>query len=177
MKKVLIISASPRKNGNSELLCKEFYKGAVESKNDVELVSLRDKKIDYCEGCYKCSDLGKCYKNDDLNELAKKMLEAEVIVLATPVYFYSMAGQLKVFIDRMVQNYTKIRADIYIIVTAWDSDENNLQSTVEAIRGFSRDCLEECVEKGVIIAGGVVDAGDIKDSSYLLKAYEYGKNC
>lgn len=177
MKKVLIISASPRKDGNSDLLCKAFEKGALEKNNQVEYVRLSEKNIQYCEGCYACSKLGHCFKKDDMNDLAKKMKEAEVIVLATPVYFYSMDGQLKVFIDRMVQNYLEVHADIYIMVTAWDDNTSNLTSTIEAIRGFSRDCLENCPEKGVIIAGGVEKKGDIKNTSYLNKAYEMGKNC
>lgn len=112
-----------------------------------------------------------------MNALAQKMKEAQVIVLASPVYFYSMNGQLKVFIDRMVQNYTEVRADIYIMVTAWDDQTTNLVSTIEAIRGFSRDCLEECQEKGVIIAGGVEKKGDIRQTNYLNEAYEMGKHC
>lgn len=177
MKKVLIISASPRKDGNSDLLCQAFQKGALEAGNEVEYVRLSEKNIQYCEGCYACAKLGHCFKNDDMNALAQKMKEAQVIVLASPVYFYSMDGQLKVFIDRMVQNYTEVRADIYIMVTAWDDQTANLVSTVEAIRGFSRDCLEECPEKGVIIAGGVEKKGDIRQTNYLNEAYEMGKYC
>lgn len=178
MKKVLIISSSPRKDGNSETLCKEFERGALEnSNNSVEIVHLRDKNINYCLGCYACTSLGHCFQEDDLNNIAKKMEEADVIVLASPVYFYSMSGQLKVFIDRIVQNYTKIRADIYIFVTAWDSDTNNLESTLEAIRGFSMYCLEECKEKGYILAGGLSEINDAKKSKYLDLAYKFGKEC
>lgn len=178
MKKVLVISSSPRKFGNSEILAKSFYQGAVDSSNQVEFISLRDKKINYCKGCYACTKLGRCYQNDDLNEIAKKMEEADVICLATPTYFYSMSGQLKVFIDRLVQNYLKIKADIYIIITAWDPNPSNLNSTLEAIRGFSRDCLENCQEKGVILASGVSSIGDINNKKeYLDKAYKLGKEC
>lgn len=178
MKKVLIISSSPRKNGNSELLAKQFYQGAIDSLNQVEFIRLQDKKINYCNGCYACTKLGKCYQNDDLNSIAKKMEEADVILFSTPTYFYSMSGQLKVFIDRLVQNYLKIRADIYIFITAWDPNPSNLNSTLEAIRGFSRDCLENCKEKGVILASGVSNLGDIKNKNeYLQKAYNLGKEC
>ena len=177
MKKVLIISSSPRKDGNSDLLCQAFEKGAIESGNNVEYIRLHEKNIQYCEGCYACTKLGHCFKNDDMNKLAQKMKEAQVIVLASPVYFYSMDGQLKVFIDRMVQNYTEIRAEIYIMITAWDDQIKNLTSTVEAIRGFSRDCLENCPEKGVIIASGMEKKGDILQSNYLKEAYKMGKNC
>ena len=114
MKNVLILSSSPRKDGNSDLLCQEFFKGAREAGHSVELVRIAEKKIGYCQACYACTRLGKCFQQDDMNELAAKMEQADVIVLATPVYFYSMSGQLKVFIDRLVPNYTKIHADIYL---------------------------------------------------------------
>ena len=177
MKNVMIISASPRKNGNSDILCTNFKNGALAAGHNVEKIDLRDKNIGYCIGCYSCTKLGKCFQNDDMNELAKKLENADVIVLATPVYFYSMDAQLKTFIDRTVQNYTKIRADIYIMATAWDPNTVNLESTVEAVRGFSRDCLEECPEKGVIIAGGVSEKGDINKTKYPEQAYNMGLNC
>lgn len=173
----MIISASPRKNGNSDILCTNFKNGALAAGHSVEKIDLRDKNIGYCIGCYACTKLGKCFQNDDMNELAKKLENADVIVLATPVYFYSMDAQLKTFIDRTVQNYTKIRADIYIMATAWDPNTANLESTVEAVRGFSRDCLEECPEKGVIIAGGVAEKGDINKTKYPEQAYNMGLNC
>ena len=138
MKNVMIISASPRKNGNSDILCTNFKNGALAAGHNVEKIDLRDKNIGYCIGCYACTKLGKCFQNDDMNELAKKLENADVIVLATPVYFYSMDAQLKTFIDRTVQNYTKIRADIYIMATAWDPNTANLESTVEAVTMKSR---------------------------------------
>ena len=114
MKNILIISASPRRNGNSDLLCREFERGALEAGNKVEYVNLCDHKFSYCLGCYACAKLGKCFQNDGYNELFEKVLKADVLVMATPVYFYSMDGQLKVFIDRTVQRYTEIKSDIYI---------------------------------------------------------------
>ena len=100
MKNILVISSSPRRNGNSDLLCDEFIKGALEAGNKVEKVFLADKKINVCLGCGACYNTSKCIQKDDMVELNDKMVEADVIVLATPVYFYSMAGQLKVLIDR-----------------------------------------------------------------------------
>ena len=74
-KKVLIISASPRKNGNSETLCDEFLKGAVEAGHDVEKVSLANKKIGFCTGCYACTKLGKCVQDDDVQDILDKLVE------------------------------------------------------------------------------------------------------
>lgn len=177
MKKVVIISSSPRKDGNSDLLCQAFAKGASESGNEVEYIRLAEKKINYCICCYACKALGKCFQDDDLNSIAQSVQDADVLVLATPVYFYTMCGQMKVFLDRLVQNYTKIRSDIYIFVTAWDNDKEMLQLTVESIRGSTRDCYEDCPEKGVIIAGGYNDKGEIIGSPEIEEAFQMGKNC
>ena len=102
-KKVLILSGSPRKGGNSDLLCDEFVRGAKESGNEVEKIFLRDKEISYCTACYYCRDTGKgCVIKDDMAEILDKMLEADVIVMASPVYFYSIDAQMKIVIDRTV---------------------------------------------------------------------------
>lgn len=178
MKNVLIISSSPRIKGNSDTIAHEFEKGALEANNHVDFINLAAKKINYCLGCYGCRKEHKCIQNDDFNSILEKVIKADVIVLATPVYFYSMTGQLKVFIDRLVSNYTSIRADIYLIVTAWDSNKGELTSTLEAIRGCTRDCLVDCPEKGVVIGGGLGDRGDASNhKEYLSQAYNFGLNC
>lgn len=147
MKNVVIVSSTPRVGGNSEILSEEFARGARESGHNVEIIYLRDYNIGYCLGCYSCENLGKCFQNDGANEIAEKLIRADVIVLATPVYFYSMSGQLKVFIDRMMPFYEKIKADIYLIATMWDTNPAMMKNTFEAIRGFTRDCLNGCPEK------------------------------
>ena len=110
MKKILILSASPRLNGNSDLLAKSFQKGAEESGNNVEFIELAQKKIGYCHGCYYCAaHEGHCCQKDDAEAIVDKMIAADVIVFATPTYFYSMAGQLKVLIDRTVMTGSDCR--------------------------------------------------------------------
>lgn len=90
-KNVLIVSASPRKGGNSDLLCDQFIQGVLESKNQVEKIFLKDKDINYCTGCGACYEKeASCSQTDDMGEILEKMIGADVIVLATPVYFYTM---------------------------------------------------------------------------------------
>lgn len=178
MKNVVIISSTPRVNGNSEVLAKEFAKGAIDANNNVDFISLRNYKLNYCTGCYACHKTGKCVYNDGMNEIGDKLKNADVIVLATPVYFYSMSGQLKVFIDRLVPSYTQIKADIYLIATQWDSDLKIMDNTFESIRGCTRDCFENCKEKGLICGVGLNDIGDvIKNKKYMNETYLLGKNC
>ena len=118
-KKVLILSSSPRRGGNSDTLCNEFMRGAIESGNEAEKVFLRDKTIHYCTGCSTCSLHGKpCPQKDDAAEIIEKMVAADVIVMATPVYFYTMSAQMKTLIDRCCGLYTEMKnKEFYFIVT------------------------------------------------------------
>lgn len=176
-KKILIISSSPRKGGNSDLLCDEFIKGAIESGNSVEKIRLSEKKINFCSGCGVCNTTHKCVQKDDMEEILNKMVEANVIVLATPVYFYAMDGQMKTFIDRTVPRYQEIsNKDFYFIITAADNNKTSMNKVVESLRGFTEDCLENPHEKGIIYGLGAWQIGDIKNNKAMKEAYNFGKN-
>ena len=175
-KKVLVLSASPRKGGNSDLLCDQFMLGAKEAGNQVEKIFLRDKKINYCLGCGACQgNGGKCVQNDDMAEVLDKMIAADVIVMATPVYFYTMNGQMKTLIDRTCSRYTEINnKEMYFIVTAADSRKQAMERTLEGFRGFT-SCLHGAREKGIIHGTGAWNIGDIKASRAMVQAHEMGK--
>lgn len=178
MKNVLVLCSSPRTLGNTEILANEFVKGATDAGNQVEYVRLADKKIGFCIGCRVCQNSEKCFQEDDMENLIEKVLNADIIVFATPVYFYTMSAQMKIFIDRLTPIYEKVRADIYILATAWDSCEENLELTAESIRGLTDMCFEDCKEKGCLLVGDCEHKGDILNKKEeLLKAYEMGKNC
>lgn len=177
MKNVLVISSTPRKGGNSEKLAEAFLAGAREAGANAQIVYLRDEKIGYCRGCGTCDTTGVCVQKDDMAALTEKMLAADVIAFATPVYFYTMSAQLKTVIDRLAACYTKIRADIYLFCTAWDDDRANLELTLESIRGCTRDCFEECTEKGALAVSGVHAKGAIDGREELKTAYTMGKIC
>lgn len=155
-KKVLILSSSPRRGGNSDTLCDEFMRGAIESGNEVEKVFLRDKTIHYCTGCSTCSLHGKpCPQKDDAAEIIEKMVAADVIVMATPVYFYTMSAQMKTLIDRCCGLYTEMKnKEFYFIVTAAEDDRKLMERTVDTFQGFL-DCLENPTIKGVVYGTGV----------------------
>ena len=176
MKKVLIISASPRKGGNSDTLCNKFMFGAREAGHDVEKIFLRDKKINYCVGCGLCTtnDYTACSQKDDMDEILEKMLTANVIVLATPVYFYAISGQMKTFIDRCCSRYTRLsNKEFYFIATAADPNRKALENTFNDFRGFT-SCLEGAKEKGCIYGCGVWAKDDITRTQLLDEAYHMG---
>lgn len=176
MKKVLIISSSPRKGGNSDLLCDRFQAGAESAGHSVEKIFLKNYNIGYCRGCGVCNTTHKCVQADDMAVLLEKMVQADVIVLATPVYFYSMDGQLKTFIDRTVPRYTEIaNKDFYYILTAADTDRDSLTRTIEGLRGFTLDCLPNANEAGIIYGTGAWQIGEIKATNAYTEAFEMGK--
>lgn len=177
MKNVLIISASPRKNGNSDILCDRFAQGASESGHKAEKVFITSKNIGYCSGCGVCNSTHQCVQKDDMAEILDKMVNSDVIVLATPVYFYSMDGQMKTLIDRTVPRYTEIRnKDFYFIMAAADTEKENLRRTMETFRGFTEDCLDGAREAGIIYGTGAWQAGEIKATPAYDEAYEMGKH-
>ncbi len=175
-KQVLILSGSPRKGGNSDTLCDRFAAGAREAGHFVEKFSLAGKQIAPCRGCYACKS-GLCPQQDAARVFVEKMLTADVIVLGTPVYFYSMCAQLKALIDRSVMVYPRIvNKEFYYIMTMADTEIPCFKGTIEALRGFVA-CCEGSEEKGMICAEGVYNYGEIKDKPAMQQAYEMGKNC
>lgn len=176
MKKVLILAGSPRIGGNSDLLCDEFAKGATESGNTVEKIHVAECNVGFCRACYACTDAGKCVLDDDMGMILNKMIEADVIVMASPVYFYSISAQLKAVIDRTVARWLAVREkEFYYIVTAADDDKKSAETTIACMRGYA-DCVEGAEEMGVIYGMGVYEMGEIKSHPAMKKAYEMGKN-
>ena len=171
-----MLSTSPRRGGNSDLLCDQFILGAEEAGNQVEKIFLRDKEINYCVACDSClKHEGKCVSKDDMAEILDKMIEADVIVMATPVYFYTMNGQMKTLIDRTYPQYTKMsNKDIYLIATAANPEKQAMERTIDGLRGFT-SLLPEAEEKGVIYGTGAWNKGDIKGSNAMTEAYKMGK--
>lgn len=176
-KKVLILSGSPRKGGNSDLLCDEFMRGAVESGNQVEKIFLRDKKVTPCNACYFCQKSGgKCAIQDDMAEILDKMQAADVIVMASPVYFYSIDAQMKAVIDRCVARWTAMpNKEFFYIMTAAEETDTVMDCTLECFRGFAV-CLEGAEEKGVIYGKGVYQKGEVTATKAFRDAYMMGKN-
>lgn len=176
MKNILILSSSPRRGGNSDTLCDEFMRGALENGHHVEKIFLRDKTIHPCLGCSVCSQYKKpCPQKDDAAEIIDKMLAADVIVMGTPVYFYAMSAQMKTMIDRCCGPYTEMKnKEFYFIATAAEDDDQIMERIVTNFQGFL-DCLENPVLKGTVLCGGVWHVGEIEGKPALQEAYEMGK--
>ena len=178
MKKVLIISTSLRANANSEILAHETERGAKEAGNEVEFITLKDKEIKFCKGCMACQKLGKCVINDDANAITSKMKEADVIVWATPIYYYEMSGQMKKLIDRANSLFAtgKNFSETYVITTSADSSKGVVQTVLNGIKGWI-SCFSNLKLMGYLEAGGLNEANAVLEKKDLLKqAFEMGKN-
>lgn len=175
-KKVLILEGSPRKNGNSDILCDEFMRGAVEAGNEVEKIRVAEKNIGYCRACYACRDTGVCAIKDDMAEVMQKMIDCDVMVLASPVYFYSICAQLKTVLDRSVARWTEVKnKQMYYIVTAAEPEHEAAEATLACFRGYA-DCVDGAKEMGVVYGTGAYEKGEIKALDAMREAYEIGKN-
>ena len=164
-KKVVVLSTSLRSNSNSELLAKSFVEGAKESGNEVEYISLKNKDIRFCIGCLACQKLGHCVIKDDVTDIMDSVLYADVVVWATPIYYYEMSGQMKTLIDRLNPMYSKDYRfrDVYLLATAAEEGDEVFEKVITGLNGWI-DCFEKTSIKGTVLCGGVSSAGDISSN-------------
>lgn len=174
-KKVLVISSSPRRGGNSDYLCDQFIRGAEEAGHDTEKIFFQNKKINYCLGCGACNTTHKCVQKDDMDGVLDKMVNADVLVFGTPVYFYTMDAQMKTLIDRTVPRYTELKGDAYLIATLADQGKEVMNGTLAAFQGYI-DCLDDVEWRKTIVGYGAWNKGDILGNPAVDEAYNAGKS-
>ena len=176
MKRVIVLSTSLRRGSNSDMLADRFVEGALSAGNDVEKISLVGKEIQFCRGCFACQKLGRCVIKDDVNDIMAKVLEADVVCWATPIYYYEMSGQMKTLIDRLNSMYPldyKFR-DVYLLTTAAEDEEDTPKRAEAGLTGWI-DCFPKSRLAGTLFCGGVNDAREIEGSAKLQDAFELGK--
>ena len=176
MKKVIVISTSLRRGSNSDMLADKFVEGAKSVGNEVEKISLVGKEIQFCKGCMGCQKLGRCVIKDDVNDIMEKVLEADVVAWATPIYFYEMSGQMKTLIDRMNAMYEqdyKFR-DVYLLTTAAENETETPKRAEIGLTGWI-DCYPKSHLAGHLFCGGVNDAREIEGNTKLREAFELGE--
>ncbi len=176
MKKILILEGSPRRNGNSAILSEEFARGAQEVGCSVEKVYIAGKRIAGCLGCNACyRNGGACVQKDDMAEIRERMLAADVIVLASPVYFYSMTAQMKTVIDRTYAFYQQLEGKTFcFLITCAAPDAAFTETMLAALRGFTC-CVPNAKEGGIVLGVNAMEAGVIRESKAMTKAYELGR--
>lgn len=176
-KNIVIITASLRPHSNSDALAAAFAEGVSGAGHSVETISLKKKTLAFCRGCFACQELGHCVMKDDANDIMEKVAAADVVVFATPVYYYGMAGQMKVLLDRMNALFTKDYAfrDIYLLTTCADEGEDELHHVTSGMEGWVA-CFEHARLAGVLHAPANTEPGDIDmQPAQLDRARELGK--
>lgn len=175
-KNVVIISSSPRKGGNSDTMADEFLRGAVEAGNTVEKINIRDMELKFCIGCLSCQRTGKCVLRDDMNALYDTVQRADILVFATPVYYYGMTGQLKTFLDRLNPLFSKDNSfkEIYVLMSAAEDEDSAMDGTINGVQCWI-DCFDGVVIKEVLRGIGLTDPRDIDKTDFKRQAYEMGK--
>lgn len=174
-KKVLIISTSLRQRSNSDALAETFAVGAREAGHQVEKISLTGRNIGFCQGCLACLKTGRCVLKDDAPAITEKIHDADVLVFATPIYYYEMSGQMKTMLDRANSLYgSDYRfTDVYFLSAAAEEEEGTDRRAVQGLEGWI-DCFERARLAGTVFAGGVTAPGDIQQHPALEKARKLG---
>ncbi len=174
---ILILAGSPRKGGNTELLVGAFVKGAS-LKHHVEVVSVHDYKVNPCMGCNACfkNEANACVQNDDMSLIYEKMSRADMLVIASPVYFYGLSAQLKAVIDRFhnpIRDTFRLKKMALLLVGA-----ATLPELFDSILAQYRLCLNffKLEDVGHVLVRGVKDKGDIRNTDALQEAFHLGSN-
>ena len=178
MSNVLVITTSLRANSNSDCLAERLIAGARDAGHQVEKISLKGKKIQFCIGCMTCQTTQRCVLKDDAIEIAEKVKNAEILVFVTPIYYYEMSGQMKTLLDRMNPLYTadyRFRK-VYLLSTAAEDEETTPEKAINGLQGWV-DCFEKASLAGNLFCGGITDAGEAAGKeTELAEAYEFGKS-
>lgn len=178
MKKIVVISSSPRKNGNSETLALELARGAEEAGGEVTFLRVADLKLNFCTGCMACQKLNRCVLKDGATDVMETVRAADTVVFASPVYYYAVSGQLKTFLDRMNPIYTAGHhfTEVALISTAAEDDRAAMEGSIKDIQGWV-DCFDGVSFEKVLCGTGLEGAGDVRNRPALLQeAYEMGKS-
>ena len=175
MSRITILVGSMRRGGNTDLLARSFAKGAAEN-NDVEIVSVADYKVSPCIGCNTCFSrkANACFQKDDMPAIYEKLRMTDVLVIASPVYFYAISAELKAVIDRLhtpMRNEFRIRQMALLLVGA-----ATLPELFDAIKVQYQLVLNyfHLEDVGMVLVGGVKERGDIKQTKSLDEAYKLG---
>lgn len=174
-KNVIIISASLRGKSNSYELAESFARGAEQAGNRVELISLKGKEFGFCVGCLSCQKSFHCWMHDAAEEICEKIGRADVVVFATPIYYYGISGQLKTLLDRCNPLFPQDYGfrDVYLLTAAADDNPHTPERAVSCLTGWV-DCFPKSRLAGTVFAGGVTEVGDIENHRALDEAFQAG---
>ena len=177
MAQVLVLMSSLRKHGNTDRLANAFIKGVEENGYSTEKIYVNYQNIKPCLGCNVCQKTNQCVQKDDMQEIYEKMLEAKVIVFASPVYFYTFNASMKLLIDRTFAIEKTIHdKDFYLLTTGLAPEESYFRIIKDTFQKYI-DCLRVGGNRFVdsILGFQTGNKDDIEKTNALEKAYNMAK--
>ena len=173
--KIVILEGSPNKNGSSNLLADCFKQGAEEAGHTVEIIDAAHADIHPCTGCIHCGYEGPCVQKDEMDRIRPKILEADMLVFATPLYYYGMSAQLKVLIDRFCAFNSSVQRrhmKSALLAAAWNSDD----WTFEALESHYKTLVRylNLADMGMVLGAGCGTPSMTRHSQFPQQAYNLG---
>ena len=175
--RILVIESSPHKNGSSNLLADHFISGAREAGHTVTVFDAARAKLHPCMGCEVCGMSGPCCQEDDMAELKEQILQSDMVVFVTPLYYFGMSAQLKTVIDRFYSFNGQLSAKdlkTALIVAAWDNRDWTMQDISSHYQTLCKYLNFE--DQGMILGFGCGTVSMTRGSEYPQKAYDFGKS-
>ena len=174
---ILVIESSPHKHGSSNLLADQFIKGAEESGHQVTVFDAARADLHPCLGCDFCGMNGPCSQKDDGEKLKKQILDADMMVFVTPLYYYGMSAQLKMLVDRFCainSSITRKHMKSALLAAAWNADS----WTFEALEAHYRTLVRylQMDDQGMVLGKGCGTPSMTAHSRYPQLAYELGRS-
>ena len=174
--KILVITGSPRKNGNSNTLADNFIKGAEAAGHIVARFDSAFKTVHPCIACDKCGTSGECVFKDDFEFVKNNIIDADAVVFATPMYYFGISAQIKSVIDRFYSINGQISRPkkAVLLLTYADISPKEAEPIISHYESMIR--YLNWTDAGKVIAPGVWTAGSVKETKFPQQAYELGKN-
>lgn len=175
-KNIVVITSSFRVNSNSTILADAFIQGASKD-NNIKKIEIKNLNMKFCTGCLYCQKKGSCILDDDMNELYDTIQNADVLVFATPIYYYAVSGQMKTFLDRLNPLYIRNNKfkDVYLLAACADDEESACDGAIKDIEGWV-SCFNDVRIAGIIKGLNVNNPKEILDSVAYSEAFKLGES-
>ena len=178
MKTVTVIKTSHRINSNSSYMADKFIEGLKINNNKINIIDLKNIKLNFCKGCLACQTTKRCIQNDSMNSLLDEISNSDILVFSSPVYYYTVPGQLKTFLDRLNPLYGKDNKfrEIYLLASAGDDNISAVNTLIEELKSFAL-CFDHLNFTKYIFAGGITEPNLIKNNPEILNdCFQFGKS-
>ena len=175
--RIIVLMGSPNKKGSTAILVDEFCRGAGESGHDVEVIDVCHADIHPCTGCVHCGYEGPCVQKDDVERIRRELLSSDMVVFATPLYYYGMSAQLKTVVDRFCAYNSSLNSrhlKSALLTVAWNSDDWTFEALAAHYRTLVRYINFE--DMGMVLGYGCGSVSMTKRSKYPERAYQLGRN-